>query len=199
MAETNEPLDLKSLTTLLQDAKAGDAMAEQRALQEVFGRLRSMAAYYLSGERKNHTLQPTALVNEVYLRMFDSDKAAVDWQNRDQFFVLAGRAMRQILVDYARTKKAEKRGSGEMHLAIEDLKGAEPSQTSSIETILAVDAALVELAKKNSRMATIVEQKFFGQLSYEQIAQGLGMTASQVRQEWNFAKGWLADYLRPRM
>jgi RNA polymerase sigma factor (TIGR02999 family) len=184
-----------AITLLLREARAGDAEAEDKALREVYGRLRRMAAHYLGRERVNHTLQPSALVNEAYLKMFDSEKAAVDWANRDQFFKLAGRAMRQILVDHARRKKADIRGAGEIAIAIDDLKGLEPGCAPVGVDVLDLDRALSELAQLDAKVAQVVELKYFGGLTDEQVAQAMDLKFAKVREYWLFAKGWLATRL----
>jgi RNA polymerase sigma-70 factor (ECF subfamily) len=195
MSDPSESLDVEAITLLLRNAREGDAAAEEKALREVYGRLRRMAGHYLSNERGNHTLQPTALVNEAYLKMFDSEKAAVDWVNRDQFFKLAGRAMRQILVDHARRKNADIRGAGEIAVPVDDLKGNEPGSPPVAVDILDLDRALSELSQLDPKVAQVVELKYFAGMTDEQVAQALDLKFAKVREFWLFAKGWLATRL----
>lgn len=190
------PDDVDDLTRLLSAARNGDAEAREKVVSVVQSRLRRMAGHYFAGERNSHTLQPTALVNEVYIRMFGQATVSVGWQDREHFFILAGRAMRQILVDHARARNADKRGSGDTPLAIEDMKGREPGDTPAFVTVMDLDDALNELAALDARVASVVDLKFFGGLKDQQVADALDVSFDTVRRDWAFAKGWLATRLR---
>jgi RNA polymerase sigma-70 factor (ECF subfamily) len=157
-----------------------------RMLSIVYGELRRLAASYLSRERPGHTLQPTALVHEAYLRLIDQRQ--IDWTNRAQFVGLAAVMMRRILVNHARDRVAEKRGAGAEHVPI-TLAG-EPMGAPQIN-LLDLHEALNDLAETDARKARIVELKFFGGLTTEEIAQHLEISTATVERDWKFARAWL--------
>jgi RNA polymerase sigma factor (TIGR02999 family) len=175
------------VTKLLQDWSQGDASALEKLIPLVFEDLRQIAGRLFQRESDGHTLQPTALVSEVYLRLMDQRK--VRWQNREQFFGVAALMMRRILVDYAKGKQAAKRGSGvpkvplDETLAVLDLK-------DNVDFV-ALDEALSRLAELDPRQSEIVEMRFFTGLSHEEIAEVLDISVTTVKREWQTARLWL--------
>lgn len=184
----SEPGDI---TRLLGEMSSGSKPAEARLLELVYPELRKIAARYLKGESSGHTLQPTALVNEAYLQL--AGQMDKDWQNRNHFFAVAAQLMRRILVDYARTKKAAKRDWGREKLELTD--GVAISD-DRLDEILFIDEALGRLAELDSRKSKVVELRFFGGLSDEEVAAVLNVASRTVRRDWNFAKAWLHGELR---
>jgi RNA polymerase sigma-70 factor (ECF subfamily) len=174
------------VTRLLQEWGQGDPSALEKLIPLVFDDLRQIAARMFQRENDGHTLQPTALVNEVYLKLMDQRK--VHWQNREQFFGVAGMMMRRILVDHAKGRLAAKRGSGapmvplDDNIAVRDLRD---------EHLVALDEALSQLAVFDHRQGRIVEMRFFMGLSHEQIAKVLGISVTTVKREWRTARLWL--------
>jgi RNA polymerase sigma factor (TIGR02999 family) len=178
------------ITALLRRLSAGDRDAEAVLVPQVYQNLRGLAAAYLRRERPDHTLQPTALVHEAYIRLIGAQ--AIQWQDRSHFFRVAASVMRRILVDDARNRKANKRGGGQIKIPIED------SVIPSAETpdlLIDVDAALVRLSKIDARQAKVVELRFFGGLSEEEIASCLEISSRTVKREWVMAKAWLRGEL----
>lgn len=181
----------EGITQLLLKWSEGDNSALERLMPLVYDELRRLAVRYLRRERANHTLQPTALVNEAYLRLVDQQK--VEWHNRAQFFGLAARLMRNILVDHARQRQAAKRG-GEPHrisLEIEVQAGVEPEFE-----FLALHEALERLALFDKQKERIVELRFFGGLSIEETAAILEIGHATVERDWKFARAWLKRELK---
>jgi RNA polymerase sigma factor (TIGR02999 family) len=173
------------LTALLRDASEGDQNALDRLMPLVYGELRKIAASYLRQERKDHTLQPTALVHEAYLRLTHQRDMA--WQNRAHFFGIAAQMMRRILVDHARKRQAAKRDASAWKVATAEVDdGAE-----SAPELLALDRALEELEKIDPQQAKIVELRFFGGLTVEETAEVAGISPRTVKREWRTAKAWL--------
>ncbi len=160
--------------------------AEARLIELVFGDLRRIARRHLQRERRNHTLQPTALVHEAYLRLVESGQE--NWQNKAHFFATASRVMRHVLVDYARWKNAPKRGGARLQVTMkEDL-----IQTNSLSVdLLALDEALERLTQLDPRQARIVELHFFGGMGFEDIARLLGVSDRTVKGDWRMARAWL--------
>jgi RNA polymerase sigma factor (TIGR02999 family) len=180
-----------NVTRLLNDAKAGNRNALDELLPLVYDELRRVASRQLASERKNHTLQATALVHEAYLRLIGQH--SVDWQNRLHFFSIAAEMMRRILVTHAIAKKAEKRGSGELTISLEDVVTFANKQDIDL---VSLDDTLNELAKFDEQQAKIVELKFFGGLTNEEIAEVLGVSDSTVKREWRSAKAWLISRMK---
>jgi RNA polymerase sigma factor (TIGR02999 family) len=188
------------ITAILQAIRAGDRTSEDQLVGLVYADLRSVARRYMAREQSEHTLQPTALVNEVFLRLFrtkqagDERVAPVDWQNRAHFLAVAARQMRRILIDHARQKRAEKRGFG-LKTSIEDIGlAAAPSQPfHDFDTI---NLLLDTLSKKDPAAAQVVELKFFGGLTDREAAVVMGTSDSQVRRHWTFARAWLRRHLQ---
>jgi RNA polymerase sigma factor (TIGR02999 family) len=185
-------LESGEVTALLAAWSAGDQAALERLTPLVYTELRRLARRYMRGERAGNTLQTTALINEVYLRLVDVK--SVDFQVRGQFFAVCAQMMRRILVDAARARGAQKRGGGVEKLNIEEIALAEPNDDS----VLALDAALEEFAKMAPRQAKIVELRSFGGLAEKEIAQIMGLSTRTVERDWIFAKSWLIRELRKR-
>ncbi len=181
------------ITRLLGELRIGNKAAEARLLELVYPKLRKIAARHLRRESSGHTLQPTALVNEAYLQLTrQMDK---DWQNRSHFFAVAAQLMRRILVDYARSRKALKRQGGLQRLELTDVLAVSDDR---LEEILSIDEALSRLAELDARKGKVVELRFFGGLSEEEVAEVLNVAPRTVRRDWNFAKAWLHGELNTR-
>lgn len=175
------------VTKLLQSWSGGDADAFDRVLPLVYDELHRMAARYLHGERSNISLQATALVNELCLRLLGWD--AVSWENRGHFFGVSAGMMRRVLVDIARRRRADRRGGGNtIHVPIDSIEVAAFERSADL---VAVDAALEALAAQDPRKAQVVELRFFGGLSIEETAEALGVSPRTVHSDWAFARAWL--------
>jgi RNA polymerase sigma factor (TIGR02999 family) len=175
------------VTALLARVNAGDQAAFDRLFPLVYGQLRMAADRALRAERREHTLQPTALVHEVYLKLIGS--VPLPSQDRAQFFGIAARAMRQILVDHARRRSSHKRG-GSVH--IEPLSGTEAApETLQAEELIALNDALDRLSGLSPRLRTVVELRFFGGLDENEIAAALDVTTRTVQRDWARARAWL--------
>jgi RNA polymerase sigma factor (TIGR02999 family) len=174
------------VTQLLAQWSHGDDAALAQLTPLVYDELRRLAHHYMEGQRLNHTLQTTALVNEAYLRL--ADQTNPRWQNRAHFFAVAARAMRQILVSYARSQQSQKRGGGALKIELDE--AALVSREDSKE-IVDLHEALERLATLDSRKAQVVELKYFGGLNYEEMAEVLKISRVTVRRDWEFAKAWL--------
>lgn len=179
-----------AVTTLLRAWRNGDRAAFERLCPLVYGELRRRAGHYLKGERPNHTLQPTALVHEVFLRLVNLDR--VDWHDRAHFFALAARQMRRILVDSARARRYQKRGGGAVTVTFAD----ELAVVARSPDLIALDDALDLLAARDARKARVVELRFFGGLTNDETAAALGISTDTVTRDWNMAKLWLRRELR---
>ncbi len=180
---------LKEVTILLNEMNGGDENAPDRLLPLVYGELRKLARNYLQNERADHTLQATALVHEAYIRLVDWEN--VSWQNRAHFFSVAAGVMRKILVDHARAKDAQKRDGGQK-LELDDAVSF--SAERQIDLVV-LDEALESLAKFDPTQARIVEMKFFGGLTIEEMAHALAVSPATVKREWTMAKAWLYQRL----
>jgi RNA polymerase sigma factor (TIGR02999 family) len=178
------------VTQLLIDWNHGDKAAIDKLMPIIYAELRALAARYLSRERIGHTLQPTALVHEAYLQLVETSR--VNWQNRAHFFGAASRAMRRILVDYARSHQAAKRGGGLKVSISEEMAAAQPREID----LVALDDALNLLAELDPQQSRIVELKFFGGLSIEEIAEALSISPATVKRHWASAKAWLNRQLK---
>lgn len=179
------------VTGLLKQWEAGDAGALERLLPLVYDELRRVARGTLRHEQPGHSLQPTALVHEVYLRLTGSGLPTL--QSRTHFFALAARLMRQILVDQARKKRAKKRGGGETVISLADDEVAAPD--IPFVDVLALDRALEELTVLDARLCQVVELKFFAGLSIDETAQALKVSTATVERDWIAAKAWLYQRL----
>lgn len=182
------------VTLLLAEVKLGRQDALPKLLPLVYKELRRLAGHYLRDERIGHTLQPTALVHEAYMRLVGQDRA--DWQNRAQFMGVSAQLMRRILVDYARERTAAKRGGGAVRTDDEGFELAANAEQS--EQVLAVDEALARLSKLDAQQAQIVEMRYFGGLSVEEAAEALGISPRTVKRDWAMAKAWLHSELSER-
>jgi len=174
------------VTALLLAWSAGDREALAKLIPLVYGDLHKRAAAYLRKERTGHTLQPTALVNEAYLKLVDQTR--VKWQNRAHFFGVASRAMREVLVDYARRHRSAKRGSGETRISLEEGSAVTPPRSLDL---LALDIALDRLTTLDERQSKLVEMRIFGGLTIEESAEALGISPATVSREWKHAEAWL--------
>lgn len=182
---------ITNFTELIRQAQEGNRKTLDEFLPVVYDELKRIAAYKLSLERQNHTLQATALVHEVYLRLIDQH--SVNWQDRAHFFGIASEMMRRILVNYAESHKAKKRNEGRTHIALDDADNIAAIE-SEIDLIF-LDNALKELAEFDPTQAKIVELKFFGGLTNEEAAEVLGVSDSTIKREWRMAKSWLTNKL----
>jgi RNA polymerase sigma-70 factor, ECF subfamily len=180
------------VTQLLNRMWDGDEAAAERAIATLYAELRAMAARALRAERDGHTLQPTALVHETFLRL--TDQRAVAWQNRAQFLGVAGRVMRRVLVDHARRRHAAKRGGGAV-VAMNGVPGGGPDR---LLELLALDQALLRLQQLDERQARVVELRFFAGLEIDEAAEVLGVSPATVKRDWRFARAWLARALDGR-
>jgi RNA polymerase sigma factor (TIGR02999 family) len=179
------------ITLLLQRIAEGDRSAEQALMQQVYVELHRIATARLHAERGQHTLQATALVHEAYLRLCGS--GAIAYHDRTHFFRLAARVMRRILVDYARHRNAEKRGDGRANLSLEDAVSITSEQCSDA---LEIDDLLNRFAKLSPRQATVVELRYFGGLTDEEIALAIGKDVRTVRRDWAMARAWFRTQMR---
>jgi RNA polymerase sigma factor (TIGR02999 family) len=176
----------QEVTGLLTRWSQGDGAALAELTPLVYEELRRLAHHFMEGQRTDHTLQTTALVNEAYLRL--ADQTNPHWQNRAHFFAVAARAMRQILVSYARSQRSQKRGGGALKVELDE--GAIVSAEESKE-IVDLHEALERLAALDSRKAQVVELKYFGGLNYDEMAEVLKISRITVRRDWEFARAWL--------
>ena len=180
------------LTQALADWRNGDQDAGNRLFAAAYQELRRLAAWRLQRERPGHTLQATALVNELYLKMFGGEP--VNWQDRAHFFAVAAQQMRRLLVDYARAGLAEKRGGGRVKLSLTEVQGlAAPNE----EALLDLDAALSRLEALDPRAARIVELRYFGGATEQETGAAVGVSVATVKRDWDFARTWLISQLRP--
>ncbi|HUG95145.1 MAG TPA: ECF-type sigma factor [Pleomorphomonadaceae bacterium] len=179
---------LESVTALLQAWSEGDADAGRRLVPLVYGELRRRAAGYLRRERPGHTLQPTALVHEAYLKLVGHPGP---WRNRSQFFGVASNLMRRILVDHARRRRAAKRDA--IHVAFDE--AAQPVAEHEVD-LVQLDEALSALSALDARQGRVVELRYFGGLTLEEAAEVLGVSTATVKRDWTVARAWLFDRLR---
>jgi RNA polymerase sigma factor (TIGR02999 family) len=172
------------ITEILQEWSQGDPLALERLIPLVFEDLREIAGRMFQRESEAHTLQPTALVNEVYLRLIDQRK--VRWQNREQFFGVAGMLMRRILIDYAKGRQAAKRGSGIPNVPLDETIAV--TDLRNLDWVAPLDDALTRLTELDSRQGQIVEMRFYTGLSHEEIAEVLNISVTTVKREWKTAR-----------
>ena len=185
MATDSDSGEDASVSRLLADWAAQDPSARDRLVPIVYEELRRLAHHYMRGERVGHTLQTTALVNEVYLRLAGIN--GLQWRDRTHFFAMAGRLMRRVLVDYARRHGRDKRGGG---VSVTTLDEHAVTTEPSVD-IIALDAALEHLAAVDPQQSQIVELRFFGGLSIEETAEALGISPATVKRDWTVAKAFL--------
>lgn len=174
------------VTQILHDWSGGDREAPERLMPLVYDEMRRIARAFISRERQGHTLQPTALVNEAYLRLVDQN--SVSWQSRAHFYSVAASMMRRVLIDHARTRATEKRGGGAVRLSIEDVQIPVEERAANF---VAMDEALERLSQFNERGRKIVEMRFYAGMSEEEIAEVLGVSTRTVLRDWKAARVWL--------
>jgi len=179
------------ITLLLNQLTQGKAEAQEQLMLVIYRELRRLAGAHLRRERSDHTLQATALVNEVFLKLIEHQNCS--WENRNHFFAIASTMMRHVLVDYARKRNRQKRGGGETHAEFEEERFL--SEQKSAE-ILELDDALERLSQLEPRQMRVVELRFFGGLSVEQSAEVLGVSPKTVKRDWNVARAWLHRELK---
>jgi RNA polymerase sigma factor (TIGR02999 family) len=177
----------QAVTQLLRESRAGSAEATNLLLPIVYEHLRSLAGYYMRGERSNHTLTPTALLNEAYLKLVGAD---VEWQDRSHFLFIASRTMRQILVDHAKARQRVKRGAGGQRVELDEIDIADARHDP---TIIEVDEALTRFAMQDERKAKLIELLYFAGLTYEEAAEALNISTVTVHRDVKFAKAWLRE------
>ena len=187
----DEPLaSPQRVTQLLAHWSHGDDAALAELTPLVYEELRRLAHYHMRGQRPDHTLQTTALVDEAYLRL--ADQTNPNWQSRAHFFAVAAQAMRQILVNYAKSSLAQKRGGGAFKVELDEAAIVSPEQSKEIVDL---HEALERLGTLDSRKARVVELKYFGGLNHNEIAEVMKISTVTVRRDWVFARAWLRDEL----
>lgn len=179
-------------TQLLTRARGGDAAAAAELLPIVYEELRALAACYLRRERGEHTLQPTALVHEAFVRLVD--QVRIEWRDRAHFFRTAAQAMRRVLVDHARARDAAKRGGGCRRVVLDD--EVAPQARPQVD-LLELDDLLTRLAALNERHAQVIELRFFGGMTIDETAAALGVSTTTVEDDWAVARAWLRRHMRP--
>lgn len=182
----------KSVTQLLIEWREGDETALNQLIPIVYGELRRLARAYMRGERRGHTLQTSALINEAYIRLVDHK--GIRWQNRKHFYAVAAQAMRRVLVDHARSRDTDKRGAGVQVVELDEAAVVAQKQAADL---IALDDALSDLEALDPRKSKVVELKYFGGWSIEEIAEALDLSTATVNREWNTAKLWLLRALSP--
>jgi RNA polymerase sigma factor (TIGR02999 family) len=187
------PPQTKNITQMLGQLRSGNQEVVSQLVPLLYDELRRLAAYHLRRERPNHTLQATALVNEAYLRLIDQQ--AVEWKNRSHFFGIAAQQIRRILVDYARSHQAAKRGGAAARVTLDEAMIV--SRDNPGEVIL-VDETLDRLAALDPQQAKIVELRVFGGLTVEEVAEVLGISPATVKRDWRMAKAWLTREINQR-
>lgn len=192
-AEPSLARDAMEITRLLRAWNSGDQAALDRLAEVVYGELRIMARRYMKNERPGNTLQTTALVHEAYVRLVDATK--VEWRERAQFFAMAAQIMRRILVDAARARRSQKRGGMAVKV---DMDETALLSTAPGPSILALDEALASFSQLAPRPAKVVELRYFGGLTEEEIAAALEISPRTVRRDWDFARAWLLRELSHR-
>ena len=187
MANT-DPLDLarEDVTKLCRAAARQDRRSVDALVDHVYFALRRMADSHMAADRAGHTLTPTALVHEAYLRLVDQEQVA--WQDRAHFYAIAARVMRRVLIDHARRRIADKRGGGQVFMTLDE-KAAVPA--ASPEAMLELDSALDRLDALSPRQRQVVEMRFFGGMTHEEVAAVLGVSEPTVRRDWRLAQAWL--------
>lgn len=176
----------QNITHLLKEWSDGDERALDKLTPLVYDELRRQASRYLRRERRGHTLQTTALINEAYLRLIDARD--VHWQGRAHFFAIAANLMRRVLVDHARRRDAEKRGGSGLRLTLDE--GLAVAKETDVD-LLAIDEALDRLAKIDPQQARVVELRFFSGLTVDETAAALGVSPKTVKRDWSVARAWL--------
>ena len=186
------PPDSATFNRWLAEWRNGSQEAADRLFEAAYKELRRLAAWHFQKERPDHTLQPTALVNELYIKLFAGEP--VEWQNRAHFFAVAAQQLRRLLIDHARARLAEKRGAGEVRLSLTDANGlVAPRQEDLIE----LDQALRRLEELDPRSARAVELRFFAGLTEKEAAEVSGISVATLKRDWDFARAWLISQLNP--
>jgi RNA polymerase sigma factor (TIGR02999 family) len=180
------------ITKLLLAWGQGENQALDDLMPIVYDELRRLAHHYMRGQPNRHTLQTTALVNEAYIRLIDTSR--VNWQDRAHFFAISAQMMRRVLVDFARSKGSLKRGGDVIQITLDE-QHASGSNKNELD-LVALDEALVDLAKLNNRQSRVVELRYFGGLSEEQVAEVLEISVRTVRRDWRVARAWLFRELK---
>ncbi|HYP13830.1 MAG TPA: sigma-70 family RNA polymerase sigma factor [Bryobacteraceae bacterium] len=183
-------VDSRPITTLLADMREGKAGAADQLIATIYPDLRRLAASQFRGEAVGHTLQPTAVVHELYVRLFSGQK--IEWQDRAHFFAIAAQQIRRILVDHARARSAGKRGGHQVRVPMLDLSG---SSSHTDEDVLAVHEALTRLQALDPRAAKVIELRFFGGLTEDEAAEVIGISHATLKRDWVFARAWLSSQL----
>ena len=187
------------LTDILTDLERDPASAEatpEELLDRVYDELRNLARRYMGRERLDHTLQPTALVHEAYLRLIDQSR--VDWQGRTHFFAMGARMMRRVLIDHARGRQRAKRGGDWLQISWAEELFANPQGLLSSEQLIDLDQAIADLAAVDERQARVVELRYFAGMTVEEVAQFLNVSKRTVESDWASARDWLKERLRVR-
>jgi RNA polymerase sigma factor (TIGR02999 family) len=190
------PLAPGEITVLLEQMQHGDDAARAKLITLVYPQLKRLAAGRLRGERSDHTLQPTALVHEAFVRL--SGTSNIEWRNRAQFFGLVAEIMRNVLVDAARRRRTSKRGSGARAVDLDDLGNLEVSIHEHPDIILDVDRLLLRLNALDRRQAQVVELRYFAGLTEPETARTLGVSERTVKRDWNMARAWMRRELSGR-
>jgi RNA polymerase sigma factor (TIGR02999 family) len=177
------------ITRLLRDWQGGSGPALERLIPLVYDELHALASRHLSRERRGHTLQTTALVNEAFLKL--ADQRRVDWQSRAHFFGIAAKLMRRILVDHARRDGRAKRGGGAAHLSLDDVDPPSPKPPVDAVDACALDAALSRLEALDPQQGRVVELRFFGGMTIEEAAVVMRLSSATIKREWTLARAWL--------
>ena len=183
--------DSSDLTVLLRAWREGDPNAAEQVMELAYSELRKVARYYMRGERSDHTLSATALVNEMYVRLAGSEP--IDWQNRAHFFAVAAKQLRRILVNHARDRHAQKRGGKQVKLALAELHDLAAPQELDL---LRLDEALTELGSLDHRASQVVELRYFAGLTEAETAEALGISVATVKRDWTWARAWLIANLK---
>ena len=182
--------DRGDVTRILQEAEAGRREGLEELLPVLYEELRGLAGAFLRHERRGHTLQPTALAHEAWLRLVDAEQ--IQWKGRSHFLALAARVMRRVLIDHARRHGAEKRGGGRQRVTLSE---GTPILGGSEVDVLALDEALTELGELDDRKARVVEFRFFAGMNMREVAEALGVSQTTAEDDWYFARAWLARRL----
>jgi len=190
MARAADSKSPEQITELLQAWGRGDQAAFDQLAPVVYAELRRLARYYMARERPDHTLQPTALVHEAYMRL--ADFRSLHWKNRIHFFAISAQVMRRVLVDFARSRVRRKRGGAVQRVSLDEIANLGAQHDAAL---LALDDALTALAAEDPRKCQVVEMKFFGGLSTDEISQSLTVSPETVQRDWKLAKLWLLRHL----
>ena len=190
---------MNDVTRILEAVKAGDKAAAEELLPATYRELRSIAARLMAGERAGHTLQPTALIHEAYLKLTDDEGQLPDWDCRGHFFSAAAEAMRRILVDHARTRLRAKRGGDVTRIPFDDIEVPDPlgkDDGPAPDEVIAVDEALAAFSAVDPERAELVKLRYFAGLTIAEAAAAMGISESTANRHWTYAKGWLGQKIK---